>query len=630
MLDLLWLIPALPILGFLILALAGSRLSRKVQSCVGVGSVGFAAVLSSAISISFIVCPPPYYQYDQTLWNWISIGNFSPTIGFHLDALSVCMVLVVTVVGFLIHLYSVEYMADDEGFSRFFAYMNLFVASMLVLTLADNLLLLYLGWEGVGLCSFLLIGFWYKEPDNIKAATKAFVITRIGDTSMAIGLILLFNALGTLQIQELSVRAAQQWVVGSTTPMIAAALLLGGALGKSAQLPLQTWLPDAMAGPTPVSALIHAATMVTAGVYLIARMNVLFTLAPMVQSAVAIIGLATLLLAGFSALAQTDIKRVLAYSTISQVGYMFLGLGVGAWSAAIFHFVTHACFKALLFLAAGSIILASGHEQNMFKLGGVRSKLPVTFWTFLIGASSLASIPLVTDGFYSKDMILWQVWSSPTGGFWLWLGGVFGALLTSLYAFRMVFASCFGVPKTPLTQRSSNIIHIPLIILAILSIVVGFVELPHNIGNFHLFTDFLNSALPSFHVDKIDTNSELALEIIAGIACFLGVLISYVFYFKRPEYPERFFGGYVSRKTHSLWQSGWGFDWIYDSVFVRPFVRITRLNRNDFIDSFYALVSFVTTALHKGLSLTQTGRLRQYALGISIGAVLVLWILVWL
>ncbi len=630
MLHLLWLIPALPILGFLILALVGSRLSRHSQSLVGVGSVGGAAALSSAISISFIVFPPPDYQYDQTLWNWISIGNFSPTIGFHLDALSVCMILVVTVIGFLIHLYSVEYMADDEGFSRFFAYMNLFVASMLVLTLADNLLLLYLGWEGVGLCSFLLIGFWYKEPDNIKAATKAFVMTRIGDTSMAIGLFLLFNSLGTLQIQELSIRATQAWAVGSTMPMLAAALLLGGALGKSAQLPLQTWLPDAMAGPTPVSALIHAATMVTAGVYLIARMNVFFTLAPAVQSAVAVIGLATLLLAGFSALTQTDIKRVLAYSTISQIGYMFLGLGVGAWSAAIFHFVTHACFKALLFLAAGSIILASGHEQNMFKLGGVRSKLPVTFWTFLIGASSLASIPLVTDGFYSKDMILWQVWSSPTGGFWLWLGGVVGALLTALYAFRMVFVTCFGAPKTPLKQRSSNVIHIPLIILAILSIVVGFVELPHNIGNLRLFSDFLSSALPSFHVDKFGAGSELVLEIIAGIACFLGVLISYVFYFKHPEYPERFFGGSVSQKIHSLWQSGWGFDWIYDTVFVSPFVRITRLNRNDFIDSFYAFVSFLATTLHNGLSLTQTGRLRQYALGISIGAVLILWMLVWL
>ncbi|MCX5873031.1 MAG: NADH-quinone oxidoreductase subunit L, partial [Deltaproteobacteria bacterium] len=422
MLELLWLIPAFPLIGFLTLALLGSSLSRRSTGVLGVGSVGISALIAIAIGAGFIIAPPTGYSYGQTLWTWISLGKFVPKVGLYLDALSVCMVLVVTLVGFLIHLYSAEYMADDDGFRRFFAYMNLFVAAMLILVMADNLLLLYLGWEGVGLCSFLLIGFWYKEPANVRAATKAFIITRIGDTAMIVGLFILFNSLDTLQIQELMYRASQEWAVGSTLAVLAAALLLGGAVGKSAQIPLQTWLPDAMAGPTPVSALIHAATMVTAGVYLIARMNVLFTLAPVVQSSVAIIGLVTLLMAGFSALTQSDIKRVLAYSTMSQIGYMFLALGVGAWSAAIFHFVTHAFFKALLFLAAGSIILAAGHEQNMFKLGGVRKRLSITFWTFLIGAASLAALPLVTDGFFSKDMILWQVWSSEKGGPWLWTG----------------------------------------------------------------------------------------------------------------------------------------------------------------------------------------------------------------
>src|SRR5689334_4138613 len=336
------------------------------------------------------------------------------------------MVLVVCWVGFLIHLYSTEFMREEEGYSRFFAYMNLFVGSMLMLVLADNLLLLYLGWEGVGLCSYLLIGFWYKDPANGRAARKAFVVTRVGDAVMAVGLFLLFTNLGTLQIQPLMQQASQQWTVGSSLVVAAAALLLGGAVGKSAQLPLQTWLPDAMAGPTPVSALIHAATMVTAGVYLVARTHVLFSLAPSVQLVVAIIGAATLLLAGFSALVQQDIKRVLAYSTISQIGYMFLALGVGAWSAAIFHLMTHAFFKALLFLGAGVVILAMHEEHDMFKMGGLRRPLPVTFWTFLIGAASLSALPLITAGFYSKDLILWSAWSSPSGSTWLWAGGLVG------------------------------------------------------------------------------------------------------------------------------------------------------------------------------------------------------------
>ena len=627
MLDLLWLVPAFPIFGFLAQVLAGSRLSAREQSLVGVGSVGASAALSLAIGTSFVAAPPADYHYSQVMWNWITIGKFSPSIGFHLDALSICMMVVVTVVGFLIHLYSVGYMSGDEGFSRFFAYMNLFVASMLTLVLADNLLLLYLGWEGVGLCSFLLIGFWYKEPENVKAATKAFLITRIGDTSMVIGLFLLFNSLGTLQIQDLIVHASQQWAIGSTVPALAAALLLGGAVGKSAQIPLQTWLPDAMAGPTPVSALIHAATMVTAGVYLIARMNALFILAPVVQSAVAIVGLVTLLLAGFSALTQTDIKRVLAYSTISQIGYMFLALGVGAWSAAIFHFVTHAFFKALLFLAAGSIILASGHEQNMFKLGGVRKQLPVTFWTFLIGAASLAALPLVTDGFYSKDMILWDVWSSPKGGVWLWVGGIIGAFLTSLYTFRMVFLTCFGAPMTPLTSHPKKSIRIPLITLAILSIIVGFIELPHNFGNVHLFSDFLESALPSFASSGANQHGELLLEFIAGLVCLAGIPICYLLYLKNPDYSDKLARSPLGSGLYDLWFSGWGFDLVYDKLIVMPFIWITDFNKADFMDSFYGFIATITQVFHRIFSVTQTGKLRQYVMGIIFGAILILGIL---
>jgi NADH-quinone oxidoreductase subunit L len=403
--NLLWLLPAFPFAGFLILALMGKLLSRFWIALLGAGSVSLSACLMFIIGINFLSAPPESGHYSQTLWTWMEIGNFKPEITLFLDALSLVFVFVITFVGALIHLYSGAFMKADQDYSRFFACMNLFVFSMLLLVLADNLLLLYLGWEGVGLCSYLLIGFWYEKPENGYAARKAFIITRIGDAAMAIGLFFIFYQFGTLVISSVLAQAPVLWSPGATAATVAAFLLLAGGLGKSAQLPLQTWLPDAMAGPSPVSALIHAATMVTAGVYLIARMNVIFELSPFVQSVVAIIGAATLIIAGFSALTQSDIKRVLAYSTISQIGYMFLALGVGAFTAAIFHFMVHAFFKALLFLAAGAVIEALHHEHSMFKMGGLKTKMPVIYWTFLIGAASLAALPFITAGFYSKDQI---------------------------------------------------------------------------------------------------------------------------------------------------------------------------------------------------------------------------------
>ncbi len=443
-----WLIPLLPLLSFLIIALFGRLLSKNIIALLGVGSVTLSAIITIFTGIQFLSSPPVGGAVTSTIYTWMSAGGFTADISFILDPLSLVFCFVITFVGALIHLYSVEFMKDDDGFVRFFAYMNLFVGSMLILVLADNLLLLYLGWEGVGLCSYLLIGFWYKEPENGYAARKAFLITRIGDTAMIIGLFLLFVSFGTLNIRELMQEVTLKWVSGSPLAIISAALLLGGALGKSAQIPLQTWLPDAMAGPSPVSALIHAATMVTAGVYLITRISVLFTLAPVVMAAVAIIGAVTLLVAGFSALAQTDLKRVLAYSTISQIGYMFLAMGIGAWSAAIFHFMIHAFFKALLFLAAGVVIHLLHDEHNMFKMGGLRKKMPVVYITFLIGGASLSALPLITAGFYSKDQILWFGWSSAISNHWLWLAGITGALLTSLYTFRMIFITFFGETKT--------------------------------------------------------------------------------------------------------------------------------------------------------------------------------------
>jgi NADH-quinone oxidoreductase subunit L len=495
MLDLLWLVPALPFLGFLILAIGGKRLSRAFIPIIGAGSIGISAIITLLIGSEFLNSSPAEHSFTQVLWSWVNVGTFNPQIAFHLDALSMVFIFVITFVGFFIHLYSVEFMREDEGYSRFFAYMNLFVGSMLVLVLADNLFLLYLGWEGVGLCSYLLIGFWYKIPANGTAARKAFIMTRVGDTAMAIGLFMLFQNFGTLNIGEILTQAPQHWSVGDTTAVVIALLLLGGAVGKSGQLPLQSWLPDAMAGPSPVSALIHAATMVTAGVYLIARTNVIFTLAPFAQTMVAVVGAITLLIAGFSALTQRDIKRTLAYSTISQIGYMFLALGVGAWSAAIFHFMTHAFFKALLFLAAGVIIEALHHEHDMFKMGGLRKKMPLVFWTFLAGAASLAALPLITAGFYSKDAILWYSFAGEKGGTWFWIAGVLGAFITSIYTARMVILVFFGESKTEIGHMPGKLMTYPLVLLAFFAVFAGFIELPHNFGHVEKMSELLSGSV---------------------------------------------------------------------------------------------------------------------------------------
>ncbi|MGO9567571.1 MAG: NADH-quinone oxidoreductase subunit L [Desulfomonilaceae bacterium] len=629
MFEFLWLIPALPLGGFVILLVIGPKLSRVSVAIVGVASVGLSALAAIQTSIEFITSSPAIHAHTQIVRTWMQVGSYAPEIALYLDALSVVMILVVTIVSLLIHLYSAEYMLEEDGYSRFFAYMNLFVGSMLVLVLADNLVFLYLGWEGVGLCSYLLIGFWYKDAANGQAAMKAFIVTRIGDTAMAIGLFFLFTNLGTLQIQELMSRAVEQWPVGSTAAIAAAALLLGGALGKSAQLPLQTWLPDAMAGPTPVSALIHAATMVTAGVYLIARTNVLFTLAPPVQFAVAIIGCATLLIAGFSAMTQFDIKRVLAYSTISQIGYMFLALGVGAWSSAIFHFVTHAFFKALLFLAAGAVIMGLHEERNMFKMGGLRKQLPVTFWTFLVGAASLAALPLVTGGFYSKDAILWHAWLSQKGGLWLGIGSVVGAGVTSIYSFRMVFLTFCGEPKATVTKKPTNLIRLPLIVLAILSVVIGFIELPHTLGNVRLFSDFLDTALPTASRTSATLQAEVIFEILCATVGLIGIYIAYVLFLHKPRYADDLVSHASAATAHRLWFNGWGFDWLYNKLFVRPFVWLARVNSSDVIDLVYRGLASLTQVIHRVLSNTQSGILRRYAMGIAIGAVLVIAIMVY-
>jgi NADH-quinone oxidoreductase subunit L len=519
-------------------------------------------------------------------------------------------------------------MAEDQAFSRFFAYMNLFVAFMLMLVLADNLFLLYLGWEGVGLCSYLLIGFWYSDPANGAAARKAFIVTRIGDTAMAVALLLLYKHAGTLDISDVMAWASENWPVGSGMAVVVALLLLGGAVGKSAQLPLQTWLPDAMAGPTPVSALIHAATMVTAGVYLIARTHTIFELAPPAMTAVAVVGAATLLLAGCSALVQTDIKRVLAYSTISQIGYMFLGLGVGAWSAAVFHLMTHAFFKALLFLGAGAVIISLHHEQDIFKMGGLRRRLPVVFWTFLAGSASLAALPLVTAGFYSKDLILWAAWSSAAGSPWLWGAGAIGAMLTAVYSFRLVFIVFFGDEKGHVDHGPGLRILIPLTILAVLSVIGGFVETPEYLGHVTLFSDLTATVLPEIDFAVTSHETEHLLQAVVGGITLVGVFLAFLFYLKKPTIPAAIkatpAGAWLSR----FWLSGWGFDTLYDRLFVRPFVGLARVLRGDPFDGISSALARLTEAGNAVLSRSQDGRIRTYAFGIGLGAVIALIIVV--
>jgi NADH-quinone oxidoreductase subunit L len=619
--ELLWTIPALPFLGAFLLIVFGRNCSRQLSAVVGAGSIGLSALITILIGVDFMSSGSKPFR--QLLWNWIDVAGLNTSFAFHLDALSLVFIFVITFVGFLIHLYSIEFMAEDEGFARFFAYLNLFVCSMLILVLADNLVLMYLGWEGVGLCSYLLIGFWYEEKKNGDAARKAFIVTRVGDTAMAIGLFMLFDAFGTLTIQNILMQAPQTWTAGSQMATVIALLLLGGAVGKSAQLPLQTWLPDAMAGPSPVSALIHAATMVTAGVYLIARTHVIFELAPIAQFTVGVVGALTLLLAGFSALTQFDLKRVLAYSTISQIGYMFLALGIGAWSAAIFHFMIHAFFKALLFLGAGAVIYMLHHEHDMFKMGGLKNKMPLVYWTFLIGSASLAALPFFTAGFYSKDNILWLALVSEKGNIWFFLAALIGAFITSIYTFRMVFVTFFGDAKTSVGHHTRKLMNVPMIILAILSIVGGFIELPHTLGHVELFSGFLKSVFPAITLQpNATTGLEWTVQLITIALSLGGIYIAYYFYLKKPEMSGKLktsLGG-----LHHLWFTGWGFDALYNTVLVRPFVFLATVNKRDVIDKFYALIVAASEELHHLFAKTQGGILRWYVMSIVIGAILIL------
>jgi len=643
--DWLWLVPGGALSGALVIALAGGRMRSAF--------IAWLACAAAAISFASVLVlwfgGAAAHGLHQTLYVWAPVGQWQPTFGLTLDRTALVMAGIVTGVGLLIHLYSVSFMAGESGQRRYYFFMNLFLSGMLVLVLADNLLLLYLGWEMVGLCSYALIGFWYQNPVNATAGRKAFIVTRIGDTSLAIGIFLLFSELHTLSFDSLFSAAVNQWAVGSGLATLAAVLILGGALGKSAQLPLQVWLPDAMAGPSPVSALIHAATMVTAGVYLLIRIHPLLELAPQVQWLVAAIGAVTILYGATSALAQHDIKRVLAYSTISQIGYMFLAVGCGAYALALFHLTIHAFFKALLFLAAGAVIHAFDGEHDIRRMGGLAKHIPLLHYCFLAGAASLAAMPVVTAGFFSKDAILTAAWAAPAGPL-LWAFAVTGALLTGAYIFRVYLFVFPGTGPAPALATLSGAMAIPLVVLALCSIGAGFIEWPDGWPGAHLWSNWLATDLGRA---VMPTHATAYMLQFAGAACAIGGIVLAFPLVRR----ER--RGAMPLIMQFL-ATGWGFDVFYTIVFVRPyrmlangvrrwideaaveggvtalgkgFVGFARFNRRNVeFAAIEGALGELVAGLRRGhqmLSTTQNGVLSRYATAIAAGAVLILGYCLW-
>jgi NADH-quinone oxidoreductase subunit L len=579
-----WLIPLFPLAGAATMFFFGRRLSNAAVSAAGVGSVGLSMIFAFGAILQLIARDPAQRVVEVILFDWVPAGpmhtmsghlvNFNAQWAMLLDPLSAVMLGVVTGVGFLIHVYSTGYMAHEGGYYRFFGYLNLFMFSMLVLVLGNNLLLLFVGWEGVGLCSYLLIGFYFLRKSASDAGKKAFIVNRIGDAGFVLGLLLLLNAIGTLRFTEIGPAIeAGGFTVGNGVMTAIALLLFVGATGKSAQIPLYVWLPDAMEGPTPVSALIHAATMVTAGVYMITRMNVVFQLAPVALAAVATVGAVTAIYAASMGLVQHDIKRVLAYSTVSQLGYMFLALGVGAFTAGIFHLMTHAFFKALLFLGSGSVIHALGGEQDMRKMGALWGKIPVTAWTFLVATIAISGIPPLA-GFVSKDAILAASFNARP---LLWGIGFVTAGMTAFYMFRLVFLTFFGESRVPHDvehhiHESPRSMTLPLMLLALLSVVGGWIGWPESLGGSDHFAKFLDPVIAR-HAEVIAAvpeatqhTTEYELMAVSVLVALLGISLAWYFYLRKPSIP-----GTLAQKAGGLYRlvyNKYYVDQIYDAMFV--------------------------------------------------------------
>ena len=619
----LWLIPLLPLAGFLLNGILGGRLPRPLVTIIGLLAplASFGLVVNAARGLIGLGPAPAMPAVETCPFPWISAGTLHIDFSFVLDHLSLVMLLVVTGVGFLIHLYSAGYMHDYPGYARYFSYLNLFLFFMTTLVLAGNVLLMFVGWEGVGLASYLLIGFWFQKKSAADAGKKAFIVNRIGDFGFLIGIFLLLGNFGTLTFTEIAdkLAASPAWTGGILTAICLC--LLVGATGKSAQLPLYVWLPDAMEGPTPVSALIHAATMVTAGVYMIARTHFLFDRSPYALGAVAIVGAATAFFAATMGLAQNDIKRVLAYSTISQLGYMFLGCGVAAYSAAIFHLMTHAFFKALLFLAAGSVIHAMGGEQDMRKMGGLRTKLPVTFWTMTAAVFAIAGF-FPFAGFFSKDAILYAAFQQGTWGKALWFVGLVTALLTAIYMFRLWYMTFFGETRSHNAHPHESPVSmlIPLVILGILSVCGGWIGIER-------FSEYLAPAVGPRIAAGAGDHTELWLSILAVLVALEGWLIADKYYRRKPERPAQLVAKMPD--VYSLVANKYYVDELYGATFVRPLLAGSRILLGWVVDTGIlggAAWLLGGTATFGGAILQrwQSGNLRSYAAWLAAGAAAVL------
>jgi len=624
-----YLIPVLPLIGFLINGFCGKKLGKRVVGLIGCGVVLLAFLLAVHTFFHVLSLPVGQRTDEQIIYRWISAGDFEVAVGFLIDPLSLVMLLIVTGVGFLIHVYSTGYMAQDERYHRYFAYLNLFTFFMLILVMANNFLLMFVGWEGVGLCSYLLIGFWFEKASANVAGFKAFIVNKVGDFAFIISLFLIFTTFGTLNFLNVFGAADEILVYGSSVAVAITLLLFVGAMGKSAQVPLHVWLPDAMEGPTPVSALIHAATMVTAGVYMVARCSALFELAPFTMNVVAGVGTVTAFYAASVGLVQRDIKKVLAYSTISQLGYMFLAVGVGAYAAGIFHLTTHAFFKSLLFLGAGSVIHAQSGEQDLFKMGGLKRELPKTYWTFMAASLAIAGI-FPFAGFFSKDAILWQAFSE--GSLFLWIIGSIAAFMTAFYIFRLVFLTFHGESRINEHVRthiheSPNSMVTPLMFLAVLSLLGGLIGLPIIKGG-NVIGEFLSPVFATAGAEEAHHSMvlEIGMMTAATIIALAGIGLAYLFYVRNPERPVRL--AERAKAIYRLLSNKYYFDELYHGLVVRPITAISsflwwffdeKLVDGFLVHGLAGVVQDSSNVLRK----LQTGVVQNYALWIAAGAIFI-------
>ena len=626
-----WLVPAFPLLGFLLNGFLGKRFGTRFVTFVG--PLAIALSFAQSLVLFFQMLEAEGNVLKEHLYPWISSGNFEAGINFQVDQLSGLYLLVITGVGFLIHVYSVGYMDGESGYYRFFAYLNLFVFFMLILVLGDSFLLMFVGWEGVGLCSYLLIGYYFEKDSAAEAAKKAFLFNRIGDFGVLSAVMLIFLAFGSIEFATINAEAATQFEYGGALVTAITLLLFLGATGKSAQIPLYVWLPDAMEGPTPVSALIHAATMVTAGLYMVARLSHLFVLAPFTMNVIAVVGTATALLAATIAVTQTDIKRVLAYSTVSQLGYMFLAMGVGAFGAGVFHVMTHAFFKALLFLGSGSVILAVHHEQDMRKMGALKNKLPITYMTMLLGTFAISGIPFFS-GFFSKDEILWKAYSSPLGGPWLWGVGFLTAGLTAFYMFRMIYLTFHGESRVDShtaehVNESPFSMTIPLMILAALAVTGGFFGVPHV---FHVIPNGMENYFQGFFAEIPSGHGTVSAE--WTLMAFSVAFALLAWFFASRLYHSGFdLAAGLRSKWESLYQlslNKWYVDELYNTLIIQPGRLFSthvlwRLFDQNVIDRAVNTTADVARMVGNSIRPLQNGLTQNYALIFTLGTFLILW-----